>query len=172
MTRRLEVGPALVALGAAVVLVSLFLDWYGRATAWEAFEVTDVLIAALAIGALVIAASLLAPELDGLDRRSLPWLAGATLVIVAAEILSPPPAVGGEDATTGAWLAIAGALVMGIGTVLSYGRVSVSVAVQERRPPQRVAAVDHRPPPTETGTQPIVRTEQAPPPDGPEAAER
>jgi peptidoglycan/LPS O-acetylase OafA/YrhL len=172
MTRRLEVGPALVALGAAVVLVSLFLEWYGHATAWEAFELTDVLIAAFAVGALVTAASLLSPDRDGPDRGRLPWLVGATLVIVAAEILSPPPAVGGEDATTGAWLAIAGALVMAIGTVLSYGRVSLSVAVEERRAPRRVAAVDHRPPPTETGAQPIVPTEQTPPPDGPGVAGR
>ena len=39
----------LLALGALLLLVSLFLDWYGPLTAWNAFEVTDVLLAALAI---------------------------------------------------------------------------------------------------------------------------
>ena len=72
MTRRFEVGPILVALGAIVLLVSLFLDWYGRLTAWDAFEVVEVLLAALAVTALVIAAGLLAPDLEYVERRWLP----------------------------------------------------------------------------------------------------
>ena len=37
MTRRLEAGPLLVTLGALLLLVSLFLNWYtGDITAWEA----------------------------------------------------------------------------------------------------------------------------------------
>ena len=49
MTRRIEAGPVLVGLGALVLLVSLFLDWYEPdVTAWEAFEVLDLLLAALA----------------------------------------------------------------------------------------------------------------------------
>ena len=61
MTRRFEVGPILVALGAIVLLVSLFLDWYGSLTAWDAFEVVEVLLAALAVTALVIALGQLVP---------------------------------------------------------------------------------------------------------------
>jgi hypothetical protein len=35
MTRRLEAGPVLVTLGALLLLVSLFLNWYtGEITAW------------------------------------------------------------------------------------------------------------------------------------------
>ena len=38
MTRRIEAGPVLVGLGALVLLISLFLDWYQPAlTAWDAF---------------------------------------------------------------------------------------------------------------------------------------
>ena len=62
----------LVALGAAVLLVSLFLEWYGTLTAWEAFEVVEVLLAVLAIVALVVAAGLLLPDLGYLERRWLP----------------------------------------------------------------------------------------------------
>ena len=43
MTRRFEVGPILIAIGAIVLLVSLFLDWYGSLTAWDAFEVVEVI---------------------------------------------------------------------------------------------------------------------------------
>ena len=48
--RRFDIGPLIVAVGSLVLLVSLFLDWYGDQTAWGAFEVADVLIAALAAG--------------------------------------------------------------------------------------------------------------------------
>jgi hypothetical protein len=46
-----------------------------------------------------------------------------------------------------------------VGTVLSLGRVSFSFAI-EGREPRRVAAVDHRPPPTETGAPVARRGEQ------------
>ena len=59
--RRFDIGPLIVAVGSLVLLVSLFLDWYGDQTAWGAFEVADVLMAALAVAALVAAA--------GHDRR-------------------------------------------------------------------------------------------------------
>ena len=46
MTRRLEAGPLLVTLGALLLLVSLFLNWYtGEITAWQGFEVWDLLSA-------------------------------------------------------------------------------------------------------------------------------
>lgn len=149
--RRFEIGPLIVALGGLVLLVSLFLDWYGDQTAWEAFEVTDVLLAALALLALVAAAGLIAPELEYVDRRWLPAAVFAIAVLVIAQILSPAPSVGDADPQPGAWLGFAAALVMLAGAVLSLGRVSFSVAIEGREPPQRVAAVDHRPPTTETG---------------------
>lgn len=159
--RRLEIGPLIVGLGSLVLLVSLFLEWYGDATAWEAFEVTDVLIAALALLALVAAAGQIAPELPYLDRAWIPGTVGALLVLVVAELLSPPPVAAGTDLDTGAWLGFAAVLVMSVGAVLSLGRVSFSVAI-EGREPQRVSAVDHRPPTTESGavadrTEPTVR---------------
>src|SRR5215216_5519532 len=102
MTRRFEVGPILVALGALVLLVSLFLDWYGALTAWEAFEVVEVLLGSLAIVALVIAVGQLMPALEYVERRWLPMVVLAVAVLVAAEIIDPPPAAGGEGPTTGA----------------------------------------------------------------------
>jgi hypothetical protein len=149
--RRLEIAPLIVALGALVLLVSLFLEWYGNLTAWEAFEVADVLMAALAIAALVTAVGLIAPEVAYVDRRwLLPIVLGLALLVIA-EILSPPPSAGDEYPETGAWMAFAAAFVMLAGTVLSVGRVSLQVAYEAREARQRVAAVDHRPPPTETG---------------------
>lgn len=148
--RRFEIGPLIVAVGSLVLLVSLFLEWYGDATAWEAFELTDVLLAALAVLALVTAVGYVAPEMAYLDRPWLPVAVAAAAILVIAQILSPPPAAAGLDLDTGAWMAFASVLVMIVGAVLSLGRVSFSVAI-EGREPQRVSAVDHRPPPTETG---------------------
>ena len=149
--RRIDIGPLIVAVGGLVLLVSLFLDWYGDQSAWGAFELADVLMAALAVAALVAAAGLIAPEVAYLDRGWLLGLVLALTVLVVAEILSPPPAVGGADPQTGAWMAFASVLVMLVGTVLSMGRVSFSFAIEGREPRHRVAAVDHRPPTTEAG---------------------
>ena len=148
--RRFEVGPILVALGALVLLVSLFLDWYGALTAWEAFEVVEVLLGSLAVAALVIAVGQLMPDLEYVDRRWLPLVVLAVAVLVAAEIVDPPPAAGGEDPATGAWLAFGAALVMFAGTVLTFGRVRFAVSVEGRETRERVSVVDHRQDTTET----------------------
>ena|SRR5829696_762445 len=153
--RRFEIGPLIVAVGSLVLLVSLFMDWYAGETAWGAFEVADVLLAALAVAALLASLGMIAEEIAVLDGRWLPATVLASALLVIAEILSPPPVVGGADPQEGAWLAFAAALVMLVGTVLSLGRVSFSFAI-EGREPRRVAAVDHRPPPTETGA-PVAR---------------
>src|SRR3954452_22673202 len=99
--RRFEIGPLIVAVGSLVLLVSLFLDWYGDLSAWGAFEVTDVLLAALALAALVAAVGLIVPELAFLDRRWLLASVFAIAILVVAAILSPPPSVGGADPQTG-----------------------------------------------------------------------
>src|SRR5918995_7400544 len=153
--RRFDIGPLVVAVGSLLLLVSLFLDWYAGESAWGAFEVADVLLAALAIAALVAALGQVAEEIAVLDRGWLLPVVLAAALLVIAELLSPPPIVGGADPQEGAWLAFAAALVMLLGTVLSLGRVSFSFAI-EGREPRRVAAVDHRPPPTEAGA-PVAR---------------
>jgi hypothetical protein len=150
MTRRFDIGPILVAVGAVVLLVSLFLDWYGGLSAWEAFEVVEVMLAGLAVFALVIAAGLLVPDLDYVERRWLPAVVLGVLLLVTAEIIDPPPAAGDETPATGAWLALGAALVMFAGAVLTFGRVSFAVAVEGRDVRERVAVVDHRQDTTET----------------------
>jgi hypothetical protein len=160
LTRRFDIGPVLVALGAIVLLVGLFLRWYGGVNAWDAFELTDVLLAVLAVAALVAATGLLATEAELLDRRVLPWLTGGAFVVVAAELINPPPGAAGQTLGLGAWLSFAAALAMVVGTVLTFGRVSLAVAVEGRDRRRRVAAVDHRPPPTETGA-PVARSSES-----------
>src|SRR5919108_299029 len=151
MTRRFEVGPILVALGAIVLLVSLFLDWYGPLTAWDAFEVVEVLLAGLAVAALVIAAGQLLPDLAYIDRGRLPAVVLGVAPLVAAQIVNPPPAAGDEPLSAGAWIAFGSAVAMFVGAVLTFGRVSFAVAVEGRdEVRERVPVVDHRQDTTET----------------------
>jgi hypothetical protein len=148
--RRFEVGPILVALAAIVLLASLFMDWYGSLTAWEAFEVVEVMLVALALTALVIAVGQLSPDLDYAERRWLPAVVLAIALLVVAELIDPPPAAGGEDLGAGAWVAFGAALVMFLGTVLTFGRVRFAVSVEGRQVRERVPMLDHRQDTTET----------------------
>jgi hypothetical protein len=162
MTRRLEAGPLLVALGALLLLVSLFLSWYtGEITAWEGFEVWDLVLFVLALGAIAAGLGLTTQDVEVTDRRLLPAAVAAVAVIVASQILDPPPPAAGADPEIGAWIALGGALVMCAGAVLTYGRVHLSLTVEGREPRRtRVAAVDARGPadPT-TDNVPVVKPE-------------
>jgi hypothetical protein len=168
MTRRFELGPIIVALGSVLLLVSLFLDWYGAGiSAWDAFEIVDLLLAALAIAALIAAIGAVTADGGVLDRRWLPALVAAAAILVAASIINPPPAAAGRDPDAGAWVAFGAAIAMLIGAVLSLGKVSFSVAVEGRETRQRVAAVDERQATTETAavmsTRRSRRAERTPP---------
>jgi hypothetical protein len=164
MTRRLEAGPLLVTLGALLLLVSLFLNWFtGEITAWEGFEVWDLVLFVLALGSIAAGLGLTTQDVEMTDRKLLPAAVGAVVVIVASQILDPPPAAFDQDPDTGAWLALGAALVMFAGAVLTFGRVHVSLTVEGREPRrQRVAAVDARGPadPT-TDNIPVVKPEGA-----------
>ena len=148
MTRRIEAGPVLVVLGAVVLLVSIFLDWYDpNVTAWEAFEVLDLALAGLALAALVAAVGAMRPDLAVIERRQLPLIVAGLVVIVGSQILDPPPTVDG-DPTIGAWIALGAAAVIAVGTLLTLGRVSFALTVEGRDTRRRVPAVDARTDPT------------------------
>jgi hypothetical protein len=149
VNRRLELGPLLVALGALLLVVSLFLDWFqGGITAWNVFEVWDVVLAVLAIAALVMAVGLVVPETAVLEAGALPFVVGAVVVIVASQIVDPPPAAGGEPRAIGCWIALGAAALQLAGAVLTISRVSFAISVEGRDTRRRVAAVDARDPTT------------------------
>ena len=126
---RSEGGIAIVAIGATLLFVSLFLHWYqpGR-SAWTVFEVWDLVLAGLSMVALVAAAGRLGIG----PRRSDSWLvapsAGA-LVIVVASLLNHPPAAIGEDPMIGIWLALIATVLMVAGVVWSVAGVSVAINI-------------------------------------------
>ncbi|MHB8659190.1 MAG: hypothetical protein ACYC91_14775 [Solirubrobacteraceae bacterium] len=124
-----EGGIALVAIGALLLFVSLFLDWYqpGR-SAWAVFEVWDLVLAGLSLMALAAVGGRL-----GFGRsRPEAWLVGpsvAALVIVLASLLNHPPAAAEADPMIGIWLALVAAVLMVVGVALSVAGVSVAINV-------------------------------------------
>jgi peptidoglycan/LPS O-acetylase OafA/YrhL len=144
MTRRFEAGPLLALLGAILLLASLFLAWYEPSTeAWDAFEITDLLLAAIGLAALVAALAMLFDLPGWIDARWLPWLALAAFVLVLNALLSPPPQID-ADPETGLWLALAGAALLAAGALLVVADVAISLDVSARERRQRVSAVDAR----------------------------
>lgn len=126
MPRRLQLPLLLTGAGAAVLLVSLFADWYdpGR-SAWDLFELVDLALAAIAVLAL-------RDVLSGYRVR-LSMLGAVAFVLVLGNVLDPPPAAGEEaERALGAWLALAGATLMLAGALLSLARVTITVSVAER----------------------------------------
>lgn len=160
MTRRFDIGPFILVVASLVLLVSLFLTWVngntvvGRLNAWELFEITDLLLAVLAIAAVVAAAGLILPDIDYVDRHYIPWIVGAAFLLVVNHMLGP--SVGPRQLGTGVWVAFGATIAMIAGAVLSLTKVSVAVAVEGRDRRQRVSTVDHRPP-TESGA-PVSRS--------------
>jgi hypothetical protein len=125
---RLEPGPVLMALGGAVLIVSLSQDWYeGGLTAWAAFEVLDLVLATLG-GAIVAAAvGVASPRFGIVEPRVLLALVGAILVIVGVQAVDPPPPATGRALGTGTWMALAGAFTAVVGGLLTFGRISLAV---------------------------------------------
>ena len=138
--RRLDAGATVAALGAVLLLVSLFLDWFGNDregfSAWTIFEVIDLALAAIAL--LALSAFL---RRNGFARQlpemPLIVLGGAALVLTASQLIDNPPAVAFSevDPETGAWLALAASLMLVAGALMSIARVSFSVEHRESSPP-------------------------------------
>jgi hypothetical protein len=130
---RIEAGPILAGIGALLMLVALFLDWYdGPGTAWEVFEVWDVVLAALALTALYAAFE----EVSGrepLAERLLLLTGLLALVIVLSQVINDPPAASGADRESGLWLALGGAALMAIGGFLAGTHVSVALVTDSHR---------------------------------------
>jgi hypothetical protein len=143
--RRIPIGPLIAALGALLVIASLFLDWYEQLSGFTIFEVLDLVLVALALATIVSFAGALGARLPGtLDPRNSLVIAIAAIVVVASQLLNDPPAVAtdfGPAKELGIWLALAGSALMVAGALLATAQVSLAVDVHQRRPePRRPAS--------------------------------
>jgi hypothetical protein len=151
---RFDAGTGLVAIGAVLLLVSLFIDWYRPGgDAWAVFESVDLILAGAAIAALLA----LAPRLgNGGLGRAIPIVSAAAFVVVAVQLIDPPPVVSDSDLKTGAWLALAATAVMAAGSLLGAASISVTVDVRGRERRRRAAAIDAREAAAEPGEEPAA----------------
>ena len=136
--RRLDAGALVAALGALVLLVGLFLDWYGdgdgdAVSAWTVFEALDLVLAAIALLAIATLARR-AGAATWLPDGPLLVLGAVALAVVVSQIVNDPPRVAGldPDLEVGAWLSLAGAAVLLAGGLMSAARVSLEVSVEHR----------------------------------------
>jgi hypothetical protein len=152
-------GKVVIALGALLLLVSLFLNWYGFGhgpdgdgfSAWTTFELTDLILAVLAIAAIAAAVEPLVRATPRLPERTGTIAGPVALVLVAASLINEPPAAQGFDATIeiGAWLALAGAAIMCAGALLAFNRISLVVTPRDRTGDPRVHETETRPLPAD-----------------------
>ncbi|MDQ6751268.1 MAG: hypothetical protein M3Z33_11015 [Actinomycetota bacterium] len=116
-----QVTPAIVLLGSGLLFISLFLKWYDPGTdAWTAFELLDLVLAGMVIFACSAALPALRTPRWPAQGRALPGVGAAAALIVISQIVNPPPAIPGDAGLRiGAWLALAGAVVLTGGGVLA-----------------------------------------------------
>jgi hypothetical protein len=133
---QLPIGPLIAAIGAVMLIVSLFLDWYEDLTGFTVFEFIDLLLTGLAVLTLVSLAGAIGVIRPPL-RPGLPLgVALLALVIVLSQLVNDPPAVAGpngRDQDIGIWLALGGSALMVAGAVLSAARIAISVEPRDRR---------------------------------------
>ncbi len=146
---RLDLNIGLIVLGAALLLVGLFLDWYEPGlSAWTVFELIDLALAALAV---VVIIGVLSPHLG---ERSTAWIPKpsdralflfglAAFAIVLSQLINHPPAAVDRGPLIGAWLSLAGSVLMLAGGIMAAAAVSVAInlgrrdeLLAARRPPE------------------------------------
>jgi hypothetical protein len=142
MRERFDAGTGLVAVGAVLLLVSLFIDWYDPGgDAWAVFESLDLVL----VGAAVCGLLAMAPRFGaGGLGRALPLIAAIAFGVVVVQLFDPPPVVSDSDLATGAWLALAATAIMALGALLGAASISVTVDVRGRERRRRTAAIDAR----------------------------
>ena len=118
--RRLRVGEYAVGACGVLLLVALFLPWYGpdSATGWEAFSILDVILVLLALAAIsvpVVTATHRVPAMP-LAVESLTALFGMLAVIlVLIRVLNLPGDADGRE--IGLWLGLLATLGIAAGAL-------------------------------------------------------
>jgi len=157
--RGIPIGPVVAALGAVLLVVSLFLDWYEDVSGFTVFEFVDMLLVVLALLTVFsLAAGLGLVRATVTPAISLAVAVFAVFVIVV-QILNDPPAVAGDGGPAkdiGIWLALGGGALMATGALLSSIQVSLAVEPRKRRGEER-----HADPEATTRSAPTARVDEA-----------
>lgn len=145
--RRLRAGEWIVGAAGLALLLSLFLPWYGPgdATAWQAFDVVDVLLFLLALASVALPAVVAyqrSPSM-GIAYEGLLGLAAIIgLLIVLFRALDLPD--GADSRELGLWLGLAAGAVLTVGCMIAMrderlsrpGRLTDATGVPIAAPPE------------------------------------
>jgi hypothetical protein len=132
---QLAVGPLVAAVGAVLLIVSLFLDWYEGLTGFTVFEFIDLLLVLLALVTIASLAGGLGLVKPAPSPTISLGVALFTIFVVLTQIVNDPPAVVGPDAQEqdiGIWLGLSGAALMVAGAVLGYASISLAFEPRSR----------------------------------------
>ena len=111
-SKRLTQGDMIAGAGAVGLFIFLFLDWILDVSAWEAFDILDILLAAIAVAVIVLVATrAMGNDLDVPGgRASAIFLLGfAATMVVLTFVLE------GEEKKIGLWLSLLAALAITYG---------------------------------------------------------
>ena len=139
----MRLGELVGAIGGLGLLVSGFLPWYSAggvdATAWQAFSVTDIVLAAAAAVALSVAVCVLFgisvsyPVAGSSVATGFGFVAAVLIVI---RIINPPGA-GSPSVEFGAWLGLVSAIAITIGGYLGMQPLKARKALSRLGPRRR-----------------------------------
>jgi hypothetical protein len=141
---QLAVGPLVAAVGAVLLIVSLFLDWYEGITGFTVFEFIDLLLVLLALATIASLAGGLGLVRPAPSPAISLAVALFTIFVVLTQIINDPPAVvgpQGPDQDIGIWLGLSGAALMVAGAVLGYASISLSFEPRSGEPEHEVTGV-------------------------------
>lgn len=120
----MRLGELVGAIGGLGLLVSLFLPWYSVAednvTAWQAFSVTDMVLAAAAVMGMSVAACVLLRISVSYPVAGSSVAAGfgaVAAVLIVIRLINPPGA-GDPDLEFAAWLGLVSAVAVCLGGYL------------------------------------------------------
>jgi TRAP-type uncharacterized transport system fused permease subunit len=108
-TSRLSTGDMIAGAGGVGLFIFLFLDWIGEFSAWEGFDLTDILLAAIALAVIALVASRAAGNeinVPGGRAAVIEMLGLAATAIVLTWVFE------GEERKIGLWLSLIAALAI------------------------------------------------------------
>ena len=129
--RRLRPQEWLAGLLGVVLLGSLFLDWFGGRSGWQALSVLDVVLALTAVSALGLAAITAAHRTQAVSTgvaSAIGLVATAVSIWLLLRVVWPP---GGADRDAGSWIGLVAFLALTGAALRSVRDDSFPAAVRE-----------------------------------------
>jgi len=155
---RLRLGEALAAAAGVLLLVVLFLPWYGALqeddSAWEALRVLSVVLALTAVLAIGLALVTVTGRSVAIPVAASVLTAGAGIVatvLVLYRLLDEPGPNELVSVKYGAYLGLGAAFAVAFGGWQAMRETGEGVGVSQHQPPERTAQTES---PTQAGSTP------------------